>query len=105
MENISDEVIVIARHLKILELCGELRIVYVPNLGAKALVMSNCDKFCIAIDPALSYHQQIKELWHEAKHIFSHINTKSSVYIAETEADEFSTKAMRYDFDELRTAL
>lgn len=91
-----DEVIQIGLKLKTLEECGELRIVYVEDLGAKALVMTNSDRFCIAIDPALSYEQQIKELWHEAKHIYSHLNKIHSVSIAEKEAEEFSNIAAKH---------
>ena len=91
-----DEVIQIGLKLKMLEECGELRIVYVEDLGAKALVMTNSDRFCIAIDPALSYEQQIKELWHEAKHVYSHLNKTYSVSIAEKEAEEFSNIAAKH---------
>ena len=93
----------IARKIKILELCGELRIIYVEGIGAHAVVMSNCDKFCIAIDPCLSYEQQLKEIWHEAKHICSHLNTNCSVEIAEKEARDFSNKAIA--FSTLHTVL
>lgn len=91
-----EEVVQIALKLQRLENCGELRIVYVEDLGAKALVMTNSDKFCIAVDPALSYEQQIKEIWHEAKHIYSHLNKTCSISIAEKEAEEFSEIAVKY---------
>lgn len=91
-----DEVLQIGLRLKILEECGELRIVYIDKLGVKALVMSNTGRFCIAVDPSLSYEQQIKEIWHEAKHVYSHLNKNYSVSIAEKEAEEFSNIAIRY---------
>ncbi|MBS6501418.1 MAG: ImmA/IrrE family metallo-endopeptidase [Clostridium sp.] len=90
-----DEIFEIASKIKRLETCGELRIVYINEIGPKALVMSNTDKFVIAIDPSLSWEQQIKELWHEAKHIYSHLNNiNCSIDIAEKEATNFSNKAM-----------
>ncbi len=100
-----EEFKIIAQKIRILELCGELRIVYVSGIGAHALVMANCDKFCIAIDPALSYEQQLKEIWHEAKHICSHLNTNYSIEDAENEAKSFSDKAISLNLTTLLTAL
>lgn len=91
-----DEIIQIGLKLKQLEEFGELRIVYMENIGAKAFVMSNTDRFCIAVDPCLSYEQQIKEIWHEAKHICSHLNRACSVHVAEREAEEFSNIAIKH---------
>lgn len=91
-----DEVVKIAHKLKELESCGELRIIYITGVGAKAIVMANTDKFCIAVDPSLSYEQQIKEIWHEAKHICSHLNTNCTISSAEKEAEEFSINASKY---------
>lgn len=84
----------IALKIKQLEDIGDLRITYsteIPN----AVCLSNSGKFVIVINPNLSWEQQIKEIWHEAKHIYSHMN-KSDIYsieIAEKEADEFMNKA------------
>lgn len=91
-----DEIIQIGMKIKQLEEFGELRIVYMENIGAKALVMSNTERFCIAIDPSLSYEQQVKEIWHEAKHIYSHLNKTCPVHIAEKEAEEFSDMAVKH---------
>ncbi len=85
----------VALKIKQLEDIGDLRITYsteIPN----AVCLSNSEKFVIVINPNLSWEQQVKELWHEAKHIYSHMN-KSGIYsieIAEREADEFMNKAV-----------
>lgn len=91
-----EELIQIAKKLKQLELCGELRIVYREHIGAKAIAMTNTDKFVIVVDPSLCYEQQVKEVWHEAKHICSHLNTNCSVYEAEREAECFADKAVKH---------
>lgn len=85
-----DELLQISRKLNQLEACGELRVVYINDIGAKAIVMSNTDKYVIALDPTLCCEQQRKALWHEAKHIYSHLNNDYSIALAETEAEEFS---------------
>lgn len=85
-----DELIQISRKLIQLEACGELRVVYINDIGAKAIVMSNTDKYVIALDPTLCCEQQTKALWHEAKHIYSHLDNNCSIALAEKEAEEFS---------------
>lgn len=85
----------VALKIKQLEDIGDLRIAYsteIPN----AVCLSNSEKFVIVINPNLSWEQQVKEIWHEAKHIYSHMN-KSGIYsieIAEKEADEFMNRAI-----------
>ncbi|RKI45553.1 ImmA/IrrE family metallo-endopeptidase [Clostridium paraputrificum] len=90
-----EEIVKIAKKIKQLEECGELRIVYQYSLGANALVMTNSDKYCIVVDPNLSWEQQVKSIWHEAKHIYSHLNKTCSIECAETEAVEFSNLAVK----------
>ena len=76
--------------IKELEDCGELRLVYSELVGSNAIVMTNCDKFVIVINPALSYEQQMREIWHEAKHICCHLNNLNcNVGLAEYEAEQF----------------
>lgn len=90
-----EEKLQIALKLKELEVCGELRVVYMKGMGANAVAMANADKFVIVIDPNLSYEQQVKEIWHEAKHIYSHLNNENiSIENAEYEADSFAKKAV-----------
>lgn len=84
-----DEIKQIALKIKRLEECGELRVVY-EDIGSNAMVMTNSDRFVIILNPALSYEQQIREIWHEAKHIYSHLDNNSyNVALAEYEADKF----------------
>jgi hypothetical protein len=100
-----DEIKQIALKLKKLEDCGELRIVYSNAIGSNAMVMVNTEKFVIVINPSLSYEQQIREIWHEAKHICSHLNNKNcSVAYAEYDADRFVDRIIsKPEFlDELR---
>lgn len=91
-----DEIFKVAKKIKQLEACGDLRVVYANGIGANAFVMVNTDKFAIVIDPSLSYEQQLKEILHEAKHICSHLNTDYSVYDAECEAENFSDYAINH---------
>lgn len=91
----DEETIKIALKIKELEECGELRVVYESNIGANAFVMNNGLNFVIVIDPALSWEQQVRELWHEAKHIYSHMRKHNiNREKAELEADEFADKAV-----------
>lgn len=86
--------------IKKLEDCGELRLVYSDSVGSNAIVMTNCDKFVIVINPTLSYEQQMKEIWHEAKHICCHLNNSNcNVDLAEYEAEQFVNKiTLKSDF-------
>lgn len=79
--------------IKELEDCGELRLVYSESFGSNAIVMANCDKFVIVMNPTLSYEQQMREIWHEAKHICCHLNNWNyNVALAEYEAEQFVNK-------------
>lgn len=91
-----DEILRVAKKIKELEECGEIRLVYRDDIGANAFVMSNLDKYVIVVNSSLSYEQQIKEIWHEAKHICSHLNTDYSLNEAEAEADSFADRAINF---------
>lgn len=85
-----EEIKQIALKLKELEECGELRVVYSNAIVSNAMVMTNTENFVILINPSLSYEQQIIEIWHEAKHIYSHLNNKKcNVAYAEYDAECF----------------
>jgi len=91
--------------IKELEDCGELRLVYSESVGSNAIVMTNCDKFVIVMNPTLSYEQQMREIWHEAKHICCHLNNSNyNVAFAEYETDQFINKIISKPefFDELK---
>lgn len=91
--------------LKKLEDCGELRLVYSDSVSSNAIVMTNSDKFVIVMNPALSYEQQIREMWHEAKHICCHLNNLDyNVALAEYETEQFINKIISRPelFEELK---
>jgi|GEM_PF-5735193 len=88
-----EEIKRIALKLKELEACGDLRVVYSNAIGPNAMVMENTGKFVILLNPSLSYEQQIIETWHEAKHIYSHLNNSNiNVAYAEYETEQFINK-------------
>lgn len=91
LEDIRD----VALKIKQLEEIGDLRITYSAEIP-DAVCLSNSEKFVIIINPNLSWEQQVKEIWHEAKHIYSHMNKTGlySIEIAEREADEFMDRAI-----------
>lgn len=51
------------------------------------------DKFIIIININLSYEKQIETIWHEAKHLCSHIMKPGDIRVFENEAIEFSKYA------------
>lgn len=51
------------------------------------------DKYIMIININLSYEKQIETVWHEAKHLYSHIMQPGDTKVFEKEAIEFSKYA------------
>lgn len=53
------------------------------------------DKYLIVINSTISFEKQIETLWHESKHIYSHIMQPGDVATFEKEAIDFSKYAAK----------
>lgn len=52
------------------------------------------DKYVMIINANLSHEKQIETIWHETKHLYSHVMEPGDIKVFEKEAIEFSKCAM-----------
>jgi hypothetical protein len=56
--------------------------------------MGRNNKYMMIININLCYEKQIETIWHESKHIYSHVMKPGDIALIEKEAVEFSKCAM-----------
>lgn len=53
-------------------------------------------KFLMIINKNINYEKQLETIWHEAKHIYSHVNAPGDIQVFEKEAINFGKDAIKY---------
>ena len=53
------------------------------------------DKYLMIINTDISYEKQLETIWHEAKHIYSHLGNPGDIKVFEKDAVNFSKYAMQ----------
>lgn len=85
-----DECILIAKKMRQLEENGELRVVYADLDNVEGWCTEKNSQYIIVLNSKLSYEKQLETVWHEAKHICSHVGCLNKKEVAEREAIKFS---------------
>lgn len=104
----SEDLVEIAEYMRRLEEDKTVNIIFESFDSIYGLTYrGNNDKYLIMINKNLSYELQIETLWHEAKHIYSHMGKSGDIKIFEKEASDFAKRCSgnRYLLEKLKVSL
>lgn len=104
----SNDLVEVAEYMRRLEEDKTVSIVFEGFESIYGLTYRGSnDKYLMLINKNISYELQIETLWHEAKHIYSHIGRKGDLKIFEKEANDFAKRCTedKYLLKNIRTAL
>lgn len=91
----KEDLIEVAEFMRRLEEDSTVRIVFESFNTIYDLTYKGAnDKYLMIINTNLSYEAQIETLWHEAKHIYSHLAKEGDIILFENEADKFAKRAL-----------
>jgi Zn-dependent peptidase ImmA (M78 family) len=64
------------------------------------------DKYLVLVNKDITNELQKETIWHEAKHIYSHMDIKGDVTVFENEANKFAKKCVHSEnlLEKIRTA-
>ncbi|WP_129596671.1 ImmA/IrrE family metallo-endopeptidase [Anaerophilus nitritogenes] len=91
-----DEYIIIAKKIHQLETNGELRVIYRDLDNVNGVCYEKNNQYIIIINSKLNYEKQLETVWHEAKHICSHIGCVKKNTNYEKEAIDFSKNVLKH---------
>lgn len=94
----NEELIEVAKYMRILEEDSTVKIVFTALNSIHGLTYKGSNgKYLMLINQNLSYVTQIETLWHEAKHIYSHLDKPGDITLYEKEADEFAKRCVGFN--------
>lgn len=105
-----DEIVEVGEFMKRLEEDSSVRIIFEGLDSIYGLTYKGTnDKYLMIINKDICYEAQIRTLWHEAKHIYSHFNEteKITLFEKEKEANDFAKYCLKNSpelLSEIRTA-
>ncbi|WP_040209812.1 hypothetical protein [Clostridium polynesiense] len=94
----KEELIEVGKYMRVLEEDKTVKIVF-ANLNSIYGLTYRATKgnYLMIINKNIPYILQIETLWHEAKHVYSHIDKPGDIIIYEKEADEFAKKCVGFN--------
>jgi hypothetical protein len=98
----KEELIDVGQYMRRLEEDSSVRIVFTELSTLHGLTYIGCNGKCLMIiNSSLSQEAQLKTLWHEAKHIYSHLGKEGDIKIFEDEANKFTKSCTKNDPNKL----